>query len=72
MGSSGAVEIDQFVGKLEELKVFNLSREELELLSTDASISRFGRRETILKSGEESGGLFGVVSAIRDSGNCLC
>ncbi len=62
MGSSGAIEPDQLVDKLEELKVFNLSREELEVLSTDASISRFGRRETILKSGEESGGILIVLS----------
>ena len=62
MGSSGAIETDQLVDKLEELKVFNLSREELEVLSTGAILYRFGSREIILKAGQESDGLFVVLS----------
>ena len=64
IGSSEAIEPGQLVDKLEQLQAFNLSREELELLSTDAILYRFGRRETILKEGQESDGLFVVLSGV--------
>ena len=62
MGCSKVTEPEQLVDKLEELQVFDLTQQELEVLTTGAILERFGRRETILKAGEESGGLFVVLS----------
>ena len=66
MGSSEAIEPKDLVDRLEELEAFKLSREELEFLTTDANIDRFGNREKILTAGTPSDGLFVVLSgAVR-------
>jgi len=62
LGDDDTVEPEDLIGKLIELDVFDLSREDLDTITTNAIIQRFGAAEQIVKSGVEFRTIFVVLT----------
>ena len=62
LGSDDSIELGQLVDKLEQMNVFDITHNELELLTTDAVLLRFGVGEEIMRIGNKNNGLYVVLS----------
>ena len=62
LGSDDTIELGQLVDKLEAMKVFEITRNELEEITTDAVLLRFGVGEEVMQIGNKNNGLYIVLS----------
>lgn len=61
-GSDNSIKPGELVDKLEQLEAFNLTRDELEIITTDATLLRFGKGEQIMRAGEENSSMYIILS----------
>lgn len=62
LGYDDSIETNELVDKLISLETFSLSREELQILTQDAEILRFGVGEQFIYEGKECEGLYVVLT----------
>jgi small-conductance mechanosensitive channel/CRP-like cAMP-binding protein len=61
LGKTRPIKREDVIDKLQELETFNLNSSELEVITKNMQIHRYGKGEQILKAGDEAEGLYIVL-----------